>query len=89
MHVGTMFLGGYLYLADIGTSSAGTITPGTAMAFYLFSGQLTRLDQHRANTAGPRGSAWFNLRVGAVVTVPESVRSDGTRLPHQGRGDIS
>ncbi len=87
MHIGTMFLGGYLYLADIGTPSAGTITPGALMAFYLLSGQLTRplinIAQTQRDLAELRGSVGT---VGAVVNQkPESVRADGTRLPIKGQ----
>ena len=83
MHVGTMFLGGYLYLADVGTPSAGTITPGVLMAFYLLSGQLTRplinIAQTQRDLAEVRGALGT---IGNVVNQkPEITRADGSRLP--------
>jgi subfamily B ATP-binding cassette protein HlyB/CyaB len=86
IHVGCMFLGAYLYLADIGTSSAGTITPGALMAFYLLSGQLGRplvnIAETQRDLATARGSIGT---VGSVVNQkPENIRAEGARQPIKG-----
>ena len=86
IHIGCMFLGAYLYLSDVGTSSAGTITPGALMAFYLLSGQLGRplvnIAETQRDLATVRGSIGT---VGSVVNhKPENVRSEGTRQPIKG-----
>lgn len=86
IHIGCMFLGAYLYLSDVGTSSAGTITPGALMAFYLLSGQLGRplvnLAETQRDLATVRGAIGT---VGSVVNQkPENTRADGARLPIKG-----
>jgi subfamily B ATP-binding cassette protein HlyB/CyaB len=86
MQSGCMFLGAYLYLADIGTSSAGTITPGALMAFYMLSGRLAQplinIAELQRDLAEVRGSIGM---VGQVANgPPEDTRSEGMRLPFKG-----
>jgi subfamily B ATP-binding cassette protein HlyB/CyaB len=83
---GCMALGAYLYLSDVGTANAGTITPGTLMAFYLLSGRLAQplinIAALQRDLAEVRGS--INA-VGFVVNAaPEDTRANGLRLPIKG-----
>jgi len=83
---GCMALGAYLYLSNIGTANAGTITPGILMAFYLLSGQLSKplinIAALQRDLAEVRGSI---IAIGNVVnTAPEDTRAEGLRQSVKG-----
>jgi ATP-binding cassette subfamily B protein len=86
MQSGCMFLGAYLYLSDIGTSSAGTITPGALMAFYMLSGRLAQplinIAELQRDLAEVRGSIGMVAQVANAP--PEDIKTDGMRLPFKG-----
>jgi subfamily B ATP-binding cassette protein HlyB/CyaB len=86
IQTGCMALGAYLYLSDVGTASAGTITPGILMAFYLLSGQLAKpvvnIAALQRDLAEVRGS--INAVAYVVNAAPEDTRADGLRQPVKG-----
>ncbi|MGO9635841.1 MAG: peptidase domain-containing ABC transporter [Steroidobacteraceae bacterium] len=83
---GCMFLGSYLYLYDVGTAAAGSITPGVLMAFYLLSARLAtpliNIAELQRDMAELRGS--INQVASVVNQPPEDVRTEGLRLPIKG-----
>ncbi len=83
---GCLFLGAYLYLNDVGTTAAGSITPGVLMAFYLLSARLAapliNIAELQRDLAECRGS--IHQVASVVDQPPEDVRSEGLRLPLKG-----
>ncbi len=83
---GCMALGAYLYLSEIGTPNAGTITPGALMAFYILSGRLAmpliNIAELQTDLAEVRGS--IGTVASVVNHVPEEIRTDGLRQPIKG-----
>lgn len=86
IQTGCMALGAYLYLYDLGTPNAGSITPGTLMAFYLLSGQLAKplinIAALQRDLAEVRGSV--NAVGNVVNNTPEDTRSEGLRQSVKG-----
>ena len=83
---GCMALGANLYLSDIGTANAGSITPGILMAFYLLSGQLAKplinIAALQRDLAEVRGS--INAVGNVVNTTAEDTRAEGLRQTVKG-----
>ncbi len=83
---GCMFLGAYLYLADVGTANAGAITPGDLIAFYMLSGRLAQplinIAELQRDLAEVRGS--IGMVASVVNATPENIRADGIRQPIKG-----
>jgi ATP-binding cassette subfamily B protein len=73
---GSMFLGAYLYLSNVGTAYANMITPGDIVAFYILSTRLAQpvvnLAQFQRELAEARGS--ISIVASIVDAPPEDIR---------------
>jgi ATP-binding cassette, subfamily B, bacterial HlyB/CyaB len=86
---GSMFLGAYLYLTNVGTANANAITPGDIVAFYILSARLAQpvvnLAQFQRELAEARGS--ISIVASIVDAPPEDIREGGLR--QQIKGEVS
>jgi ATP-binding cassette subfamily B protein len=86
IYSGCLIIGAYVVLANAGTSTPSTITPGTLVFFAILSmrvaAPMIKLAEMQRELAEVRGSI---AQVAQVVNAPpEDIRANGLRLPIKG-----